>query len=496
MEAYFMSKFDTKNLSSATVSLKKIEARHTILHIVTDDDMKRTDLALPLKGRRRISSELGKISYIDTPDKTHVIFGAGSFNPKKHLTPEQWEVAVGAHLFDALKAEKIREANLQKNTFLSYRVGYGFGVRSFNNGYHGTSNTIRLGGVNTDFENGFILSKSTNFTRLLTNTPHGNYKKSGLNTGLNAQSFVELLREEFPDNITHSGNIALSRINARGIMSVGRASEHEPALFEATYCHEKCTDDPIVFVAKGVMYDTGGAAIKPGDSMATMKYDMTAASTAAGILKALKDSHANCHVKVVFCLADNAVGPKMTLNGDRVEMMDGKVVEITNTDAEGRVVLYDGLVYAQKHISNAKAYISMGTLTGTGRQVMGERAAMYFCENEKFNKLLRETSQACGKVDELFRLPIDLRLEDCVQSPEPGVDLKNYTSGTGCNGSELAYYFLRAAMKKENKSKHIHFDIANVGGGHKDITGLKLPYFTGTGWGVLTLTKLFKQKFS
>ncbi|MFT7433303.1 MAG: leucyl aminopeptidase [Alphaproteobacteria bacterium] len=488
-----MSIFNNNPLCSVTLNTTKLKTKN-VLHILTDADMKRADLPLPRLGRKRISSKLGKVSYMDEGDTAHVIIGAGNFDENEHLTIEQWFVTVGATIFEALKAEEIDSINLADDTFMSINMVYGLGIRAFTNGEK--TNTIKIGNVRQNLHEGMQMAQATNFGRLLTNTPHGAHRQDGSNSGLNSQSFAKLLMKEFPknditDHICKGSRNALAKIGAGGLLSVGKASEFEPALLDVTYRHPECTDKPIIFVAKGVMYDTGGAAIKPGSSMATMKYDMTASSIAAAVLKNLRDSKAKCHVKVIFCLTDNAVSSDMTYNGDHVKMMDGQIVEVTNTDAEGRMVLFDGLVYAQHNYPNAKCYLSSGTLTGTGRGVSGTRSAMYFCRDELLNNKLQSVIHECGQVDEFFRLPVDLRKAKVVKSPEPGVDLKNSVQGVGTSASETAYNFLKASMKDNNEMKYIHIDIANVGGGYHDITGLPLPYFTGTGWGVYTLSHLF-----
>lgn len=488
-----MNKLININVCSVKLYINEVTSSN-ILHILTDDDLKRSDLPLPRLGRKRISSELGKVSFIDDGNIAHIIVGAGSFDETKHLTTEQWHLAIGAHIFETLKAEKIEAINFESNTALNFNIAYGLGIRSFTDGVKTTP--IQLGNVNTEALKGLKQAECTNFTRRLINIPHGFQKKDGSNIGLNSQSFAKLLCEEFSNHAAYTSRKALNKLGAGGLYSVGLASSNEPALIEASYKHPKCTDAPVVISAKGVMYDTGGAAIKSVGGMVTMKYDMSAAATFAGVLKYLKDTEAFCNVTVIFGLADNAVGPTMTYNGDYVEMMDGKIMEMSNTDAEGRVVLYDGLVYGQTKIDNAKIFMSMGTLTGTGKAVIGSRKAMYFCRNETLNAKLVETATQCGQIDEIFRLPVDLRVADVALSKKPEVDLINSIRESNTSMSEAAYYVLRQSMQGENEQKYIHFDIGGgIVGNKQDITGLTLPDFSGTGWGVYTLGKFITNLY-
>jgi leucyl aminopeptidase len=432
-------------------------------------------------------------------DKNDIlIMGGGAFNETVHVSRDQYLMSIGAKLYDALEKHKISEANwLEMPDFRNFSlISYGMYVRAFNNGTE--HKPIKLGNcsyVDHDVqEQWHAKAMGTNLTRMLINMPHGVHIGND-QKGLTVERFIQFLEKQFQVTDCFKTRKSLAELGAGGILSVGRGSATSPALVEVTYCHPDCESSrPAVFVAKGIMYDSGGAAVKPARSMKNMKYDMSAAAIAAGMLETFRRTGAKCHVKVVFCLAENAVSENMVYNGDHVHMMDGKVVHNTNTDAEGRMVLYDGLVYAQtKGAPNAACYLTMGTLTGTGKAIFGGRCGLSYAKDPNLALNLNDCNDKTGRVNDVFLIPDDPRTDKVVNSAEPGVDLVN-AEATIASGSEYCYKFLKAALSEKNAPQYAHIDI---GGGivfaKKDISEESLPYESGTGWGVLLMTEFFTR---
>ena len=154
----------------------------------------------------------------------------------------------------------------------------------------------------------------------------------------------------------------LSKKGINGIWNVGRAATSLPALAVLSHTPNGATET-VAWVGKGIVYDTGGLSLKPRLSMLGMKRDC---GGAAGILGAFQTA-VKCGFKqnlhAVFCLAENAIGPQAIRPDDVIQMYSGKTVEINNTDAEGRLVLADGVVYASRDLG-AKIIVDMATLTG------------------------------------------------------------------------------------------------------------------------------------
>ncbi|GCC37134.1 hypothetical protein chiPu_0015635 [Chiloscyllium punctatum] len=147
-----------------------------------------------------------------------------------------------------------------------------------------------------------------------------------------------------------------------GIYGVGKAAETPPALAVLSYLPEGATQT-IAWVGKGIVYDTGGLSIKGKTTMPGMKRDCGGAAAILGAFKAAVKQGFKDNLHAVFCLAENAVGPKATRPDDIHQMYSGKTVEINNTDAEGRLVLADGVAYASKDLG-ADIILDMATLTG------------------------------------------------------------------------------------------------------------------------------------
>lgn len=158
-----------------------------------------------------------------------------------------------------------------------------------------------------------------------------------------------------------------------GLLAVNQASLNEPAFLILEYKSAKATNKkPVVFVGKGVVYDTGGASLKPSNGMETMKCDMAGAAAVVGSLKAIADAKLPVHVMGLIPLTDNAIGNSGIVPGDVITMASGKTVEVLNTDAEGRLILADALHYAQKF--KPELVIDLATLTGAAVRAIGDVA--------------------------------------------------------------------------------------------------------------------------
>uniref|UniRef100_A0A672RIK5 Probable aminopeptidase NPEPL1 n=1 Tax=Sinocyclocheilus grahami TaxID=75366 RepID=A0A672RIK5_SINGR len=147
-----------------------------------------------------------------------------------------------------------------------------------------------------------------------------------------------------------------------GIYGVGKAAQHPPALAVLSHTPSGATQ-AIAWVGKGIVYDTGGLSIKGKTTMPGMKRDCGGAAAILGAFKATVKQGFKDNLHAVFCLAENSVGPTATRPDDIHTLYSGKTVEINNTDAEGRLVLSDGVVYASKDLS-ADIILDMATLTG------------------------------------------------------------------------------------------------------------------------------------
>jgi len=159
-----------------------------------------------------------------------------------------------------------------------------------------------------------------------------------------------------------------------GLVGVGQAATHPPALVRLSWAPEGVDEPPIVWVGKGIVYDTGGLSIKPKTGMPGMKRDMGGAAAVLGAFEAAARLGVRRRIEAILCLAENSVGPTATRPDDILTLYSGKRVEVNNTDAEGRLVLADGVAYAVKHLSPA-AIVDVATLTGAQLIATGKRHA-------------------------------------------------------------------------------------------------------------------------
>ena len=154
-----------------------------------------------------------------------------------------------------------------------------------------------------------------------------------------------------------------------GILAVNKASDEPPTFTVAEWKPARTVNKkPVVFVGKGIVFDTGGANLKPGDSMLTMKDDMSGAAAVASTLYAIAKLNLPVHVIGLIPSTDNKIGPKGILPGDVIRMFNGMTVEVINTDAEGRLILADALSYAAKF--DPLLVVDIATLTGAASRAV------------------------------------------------------------------------------------------------------------------------------
>lgn len=164
----------------------------------------------------------------------------------------------------------------------------------------------------------------------------------------------------------------IERLKMGGLLAVNKGSLDPPTFNVLTYAPKECRNSkPIVLVGKGIVYDTGGLSLKPTlNSMDLMKCDMAGAATVLGIIYALAKAEVPVHVVGLIPATDNRPGVNAYAPGDVIHMMDGTSVEVLNTDAEGRLVMADALIYAKK--CQPELVLDFATLTGAAVRAIGK----------------------------------------------------------------------------------------------------------------------------
>jgi leucyl aminopeptidase len=230
-------------------------------------------------------------------------------------------------------------------------------------------------------------------------------------------------------------------------------------------------DAPIVLVGKGVTFDSGGISIKPAAAMDEMKFDMGGSAAVLGTMKALCEARLPINVVGALACAENMPSGDATRPGDIVKAMNGKSVEILNTDAEGRLVLADTLCYVQRYYQ-PKAIIDVATLTGACVVALGHVRSAVFSNDEDVLFALENASTQSG--DLIWHMPMDDEYQSLINSPI--ADMQNI-GGKGAGAVTAACFLSRFV---EDGQAWAHLDIAGTAwnsGSEKAATGRPVPLF-------------------
>ncbi|XP_048111647.1 LOW QUALITY PROTEIN: probable aminopeptidase NPEPL1 [Alosa alosa] len=263
-----------------------------------------------------------------------------------------------------------------------------------------------------------------------------------------------------------------------GIYGVGKAAEHPPALAVLSHTPSGATQT-IAWVGKGIVYDTGGLSIKGKTTMPGMKRDCGGAAAILGAFKAAVKQGFKDNLHAVFCLAENAVGPTATRPDDIHTLYSGKTVEINNTDAEGRLVLSDGVVYASKDLT-ADIILDMATLTGAQGISTGKYHCAVMTNSERWEAACVRAGRSSGDLAHPLVYCPELHFSEFTSAV---ADMKNSVADRENAQSSCAGLFIGSHLGFDWPGVWVHVDIAS-------------PVHAGeraTGFGVALLLSLFGQ---
>ncbi|MDN3443859.1 leucyl aminopeptidase [Microbacterium sp. APC 3901] len=254
---------------------------------------------------------------------------------------------------------------------------------------------------------------------------------------------------------------ALAEQGFGGILGVAQGSDRPPRLVRLDYAPANATRH-IALVGKGITFDTGGLSLKPAASMVGMKFDMAGAATSAAAVRAIAALGLPAHVTAWLCITDNMPSGRALRPGDVIRILDGTTVEVPNTDAEGRLVMADGLVAASRE--NPDVIIDVATLTGAIVMALGHRHTGVFGDDDAVAEFLTATDAA----DELaWHMPLPTYMEDSLDSPI--ADMQNANMSDRMGGASYAGLFLRRFVGRVSDEKDapripwVHLDIAGSG---------------------------------
>jgi leucyl aminopeptidase len=265
------------------------------------------------------------------------------------------------------------------------------------------------------------------------------------------------------------------------VLAVGQGSANPPVVIVMEYKAKPRAKMDIGLVGKGITFDTGGLSIKSSANLHYMKSDMGGAAVVLGVMELVAKLKLNVNIVGVVASAENAVDGNSYRPGDFINSYSGKTIEIIDTDAEGRLVLADGLSYIIKQFQ-PEYLIDLATLTGSVVQTLGYSAAGMFTNNSEMAKTMSTIGFESN--ERVWQLPLFADFETELHSDI--ADLRNF-SGKPIAGAITAAKFLEAFT--ESHDKWMHLDIAGVSFGDSPYSKMK----SATGYGVQLLVNYIKS---
>jgi len=268
----------------------------------------------------------------------------------------------------------------------------------------------------------------------------------------------------------------MRQLGMNALLGVGQGGEHPPVLIAIKLPGwEKATEERLAIVGKGVCFDSGGLSLKPADKMDEMKHDKSGAAAVVAAARTLARIAPDAPVMAVAPMVENMPGGRAQRPGDVVKAMNGKTIEVTNTDAEGRLILADALVWAETQ--GATHLVDVATLTGAAAIAFGELISAYFARPREWGDRVRAAADATGEW--FWEMP--LATEYRTQLDTPYADIVN-------SGSRDGSLIKSALFISEFATKPwVHLDIAGTAWSDRD----KATFPKGAiGVGVTSLVRL------
>ena len=303
--------------------------------------------------------------------------------------------------------------------------------------------------IKNGLNRGEIIGDSMNFTRDLANEPPNILTPTEMANRAQKMAKEVGLRFEVLDEAR------MTRMGMGSLMSVSKGSEEPAKMIVLRYTPAKNTgkkDELLALVGKGITFDTGGISLKPGDGMEAMKYDMSGGATVIGAMRAIAMLKPTVPVLGIIAAVENMPDGKASRPSDVVTAMNGKTIEILNTDAEGRLILADAVAFAEKQ--GATRIVDMATLTGAVIVALGDQNTGVMGNDQE---LIDEIIE-CGKQngEGFWQLPISKEYSKQIKSDI--ADIKNI-GPRGKAGTIMGAVFIQEFV---DKAKWAHLDIAGT----------------------------------
>lgn len=385
-------------------------------------------------------------------DKKLAVVGLGS-DPSANAIREG--VGAGVRQFTKVESLAVAVVGLEDVDATAVAEGAALGAYTFN--AYKSSGTERAGSItvhaaDVDADRAVTLAEAVRLVKDLTNTPGGDLGPADLaDAAMKAVADLDV-------EVTVWDEERLAAEGFGGILGVGVGSARAPRLVRLDYAPEGA-DRHIALVGKGITFDTGGLSLKPAGSMLNMHGDMGGAATITGVVQAVARLGIKTRVTAWLCIADNMPSGTATKPNDVLRMYGGQTVEVLNTDAEGRLVLGDGLVKASEE--KPDLIIDVATLTGAIMVALGVRHTGVFGDDASVAEYLAVSKDA-GEL--AWAMPLPEHMEGELDSPI--ADMKNANMGSRWGGALFAGLFLRRFVGRVSDADDapripwVHLDVA------------------------------------
>ena len=305
---------------------------------------------------------------------------------------------------------------------------------------------------------------------------------------LTAKIYASRLRDELQDlpnmKVKVLRKADIEDLGMGGLMAVNQGSAQPPRVVIMEYDGTNGKSKrPFGMVGKGLTHDNGGISLKPSAKMEQMKMDMHGSATVVGTMRALAKTSAPVHVVAVVLMTDNKPDGNAVNPGDVITHMNGMTTEIINTDAEGRLVLADGLSYIQK-FHNPHTIVDVATLTGAVVMALGHKYSGVFTPHDKLWEQMDKAGKETGELS--WRLPLHSEFHNALHAKHS--DLLNVGGPPGASAAaEFLHHFIEKDAQGKPKSDWVHDDIAGAS---------MPPNGVAFGYGVRKLTNMITTNYA
>ncbi len=444
--------------------------------------------------RSEVSGKLGESHLVDGGSSRFVLIGLGERAKLDGRAARQ----LGAAVVRALDRIGAATATLQISGLgteslpaerLAQAVAEGIGLAAFDfNDFKSTTKkeakvkSLKIACDEPDLTSalrkGLALADSTNFTRRLAATPPNIATTTYIAN--QAQKLARGSKGRLKCRVIKGESLVSNKLV--GLINVGKASENPPCLIELTYA-PRSAKQTVLLVGKTICYDTGGLSLKINNGMKGMKYDKNGGMAVLGAMHAIAHSiKPTCKVVALLPAAENSISDEAYRPDDIITYLNGVSVEVTNTDAEGRLVLADALAWGEKKYK-PDAIIDLATLTGGVVVALGATCAGLFCNDDALRGRIECAAEGTG--DRVWRLPLWEDYREMMKSKHADIwNSAPVRHAHPIQGAAFLSYFV------DEKTPWAHIDIA----GTSNLDSEQSPFVAGpTGFGVRLLASVLEN---